>query len=328
MCRYHDDSVHCIKSYTPPRHSEGDAFIYIIYDECICTLKGSDLIPHLNNLRYNLNRTMGHSLTAASSTQALAEIVDVLMYQKFLFPARDRTTVINDAVIDSTQKPSIFDHFVEECVAHGYYARVSSTTMQSSTVVGVGVEPYLASFHAEEGYKEISLGEVAKDVIGMAYRNILGNLFGRAATPPTPSPEEPSSLLPAKELKMRSKSRFFDGKRDGHTIAIAPSGRLAVIADNLDRVVLVDTQKTTILRVWKGYRDAQCAFVPVKEKTLKGIQNLRRKAIFLVIYAPRFGCLEIWPLQYGPKVAAFTVSKSGQLAYNAHGLLGKSNRKL
>ncbi|KNC27812.1 Rab3 GTPase-activating protein regulatory subunit [Lucilia cuprina] len=320
---YHEDPVHAIKAYTPPRHSEAEAFIYIIYDQCVCTLKGSDLIPHLNSLRNNLNRTMGRSLTASISTQSLGEVADVLMYQKFVFPSRDRNTVVNDAVIDSTQVPSVFDHFVEQCVSNGYYARVSSTTMQSSTVLGVGADPYLAFYNAEEGYKAISLGEVAKDVIGMAYRNILGNFFGRAA-PSTPSPEEQPNLSPGKELKMRSKCRFFDGKRDGHTIAIAPSGRLAVVVDNLDRVMLVDTQKSAILRVWKGYRDAQCAFVPVKEKTLKGVQTSRRKALFLVIYAPRLGCLEIWPLQYGPKVAAFTVSKSGQLAYNTHGLLGLS----
>lgn len=322
MSSYHEDPVNSIKAYTPPRHSEAEAFIYIIYDQCVCTLKGSDLIPHLNNLRTNLNRTMGRSLTASSSSHSLGEVADVLMYQKFIFPSRDRETIVNDAVIDSTQIPSVFDHFVEQCVANGYYARVTSTTMQSSTVLGVGADPYLAFYHAEEGYKVISLGEVAKDVIGMAYRNILGNIFGRTA-PPTPSPEEQPNLSPAKELKMRSKCRFFDGKRDGHTVAIAPSGRLAAVVDNLDRVMLVDTQRSVILRVWKGYRDAQCAFVPVKEKTLKGVQISRRKALFLVIYAPRLGCLEIWPLQYGPKVAAFTVSKCGQLAYNTHGLLGK-----
>lgn len=279
------------------------------------------MIPHLNSLRNNLNRTRSHYLTASVSTQSLGEIVDVLMYQKFLFPKGDRDTIVNDSVIDPTQTPCVYDHFVEQCITNGYYARVSSTTMQSSTVLGVGADPYLAFYHAEEGYEATSLSEVAKDVIGMAYRNILGNIFGRTA-PPTPSPEEQPSSLPGKELKMRSKSRFFDSKRDGHTIAIAPTGRLAIVTDNLDRVMLVDTQKSVILRVWKGYRDAQCAFVPVKERTLKGVQTSRRKALFLVIYAPRLGCLEIWPLQYGPKVAAFTVTKSGQLAYNTHGLLG------
>jgi len=34
------------------------------------------------------------------------------------------------------------------------------------------------------------------------------------------------------------------------------------------------------------------------------------------------GCLDIWALQNGPKVAAFNVSKSGQLIYNNHSALG------
>lgn len=263
---------------------------------------------------------MGRSINNSSTANSIAEIADLLFYQKFTF-ATERETIINDAVIDATQIPRVFDHIVEQSVSNGFYARVTSTTMRSSTVVGVGAEPCLGFYMAEEGYKTISIGEVAKDVIGMAYRNILGNLFGRASA--TPSPEEQPSISAGKELKMRNTCQFFDGKRDGHTIALAPNGRLAVVVDSLDRILLVDTQRSVILRVWKGYRDAQCAFVPVKEKTLKGVQTSKRRTQFLVIYAPRLGCLEIWPLQYGPKVAAFTVSKNGQLAYNTHGLMGK-----
>ncbi|XP_061394474.1 rab3 GTPase-activating protein non-catalytic subunit [Musca vetustissima] len=311
---YHESPVQAIKAYTPPRHSEADAFVYIVYDHCVCILKGSDLIPHLNNLRHNLNRSVGRM-------NSIAETADLLPFQKFTFP-NERETIINDAIIDATQTPRVYDNIVDQCVSFGYHARVSSTTMKSSTVVGVGAEPCLGYYMAEEGYKAISIGEVAKDVIGMAYRNIMGNLFGRPAPPPTPSPEEQPAMGAGKELKMRTKCQFFDEKRDGNTIVIAPNGRLAAVIDSLDRVLLVDTQRSEIIRVWKGYREAQCAFVPVKEKTLKGVQTSRRKTLFLVIYAPRLGCLEIWPLQHGPKVAAFTVSKNGQLAYNTHGLLG------
>ncbi|XP_075152474.1 rab3 GTPase activating protein isoform X2 [Haematobia irritans] len=314
---YHEAPVQSIKAHTPPKHSEADAFIYMVYDSCVCILKGSDLVPHLNNLRQNLNRTVGRSNSVNSN--AFSAIADILVYQKFLFP-NEKETIINDSVIDATQIPRVFDHIVDQCVSYGLHTRVSSTTMKSSTIVAVGADPCLGYYLAEEGYKTSSIGEVAKDVIGMAYRNIMGNLFGRA--PPTPSPEEQPSVAPGKELKMRTKCKFYDAKRDGNTIAIAPNGRLAAIIDNLDRVLLVDTQRCEILRVWKGYREAQCAFVPVKEKILKGVQHSRRKTLFLVIYAPRLGCLEIWPLQHGPKVAAFTVSKYGQLAYSTHGLMG------
>ncbi|XP_059221140.1 rab3 GTPase-activating protein non-catalytic subunit isoform X1 [Stomoxys calcitrans] len=315
---YHEASVVTIKAHTPPKRSEAETFIYIVYDNCVCTLKGSDFVPHLNNLRQNLNRTAGRN-SATYSGHSNATIADLLSYQKFTFP-NGKDTIINDAVVDATQIPRVFDHIVDQCVSFGFHARVSSTTMKSSTIVGVGAEPCLGYYLAEEGYKTISFGEVAKDVIGTAYRNIMGNIFGRA--PPTPSPEEQPSQSVGKELQMRTKCRFFDAKRDGNTISIAPNGRLAVVIDNLDRVLLVDTQRCEIIRVWKGYREAQCAFVPVKEKTLKGVATSRRKTLFLVIYAPRLGCLEIWPLQHGPKVAAFTVSKNGLLAYSTHGLMG------
>ncbi|XP_037958048.1 rab3 GTPase-activating protein regulatory subunit [Teleopsis dalmanni] len=308
---FHDEPVLSAKSYSAPKHSEADSTVYIAYEQCICIIKGSELYSLLNTMRNNTNYSLGRNSKPSPETPTY-----ILQYQKFKY-MHDRGTIVNDAVIVCPQRQNTFDFFVEQCLATGYYTRLCETPVQNSLVIGVGAEPYLGFYYAEEGYKTISLGEVAKDVIGSAYKNILGNIFGRA--PAKPVEEIPS---PSKESQMRVRSKLFDGKRDGFSIVIAPNGKLAAVTDNLDRVMLVDTQKSVILRVWKGYRDAQCAFMPVKEKTLKGIQSRKRKALFLIIYAPRLGCLEIWALQNGPKIAAFTVSKSGQLAYNTHGLLG------
>jgi len=35
-------------------------------------------------------------------------------------------------------------------------------------------------------------------------------------------------------------------------------------------------------------------------------------ALFLVIYVPKQGIIEIWAMQQGPRVAKFTASKSGR----------------
>uniref|UniRef100_A0A1B0G281 Rab3 GTPase-activating protein regulatory subunit n=1 Tax=Glossina morsitans morsitans TaxID=37546 RepID=A0A1B0G281_GLOMM len=319
---FHEGPVLNVKAYSPPRGSEAEPFIYFTYESCLCFMKGLDFIPHLNNLRYNLNRTMRHNNFSSSNAEATVKISDLLTYQKLHFPLEHRT-MINDSAISAFYAPKIFDHCIDQCLNSGYYTRITENPAQSSIVLGVGNAPYLGFYSAEEGYKVISLGEVAKDVIGVAYRNIFGNIFGRS--PPTDfEAENQSSTTAAKDIQMRSKFQFFDDKRDAYSIAIAPNGRLAAVVDNLERVMLVDCQKSIILRVWKGYREAQCGFILVKEKTLKNIQTSRRKALFLVIYAPRLGCLEIWPLQRGPKVAAFTVSKNGQLIYNTHGLIGLS----
>ncbi|XP_016977703.1 rab3 GTPase-activating protein regulatory subunit [Drosophila rhopaloa] len=307
-----EDPVIGVKLESTPRHSEADSLLYIVYPRCLCFIKGQDILPTLTNCRHNVQRS---ALERGSYPTA-----DVVPFQKYKFK-QEREGVINDAAISSTQRPPTYDYIVQQSIGLGYFAKVHATPPRSSQVLAAGAEPYLGFFQAEEGYKTMSIGEVAKDVIGIAYKNLLGGIFRRAPEP-LPSPEESPLPVPTKEAPMRIRCRLYDGKRDGLTLAVAPGGRLAVVTDNLDRVMLVDTQQAIILRVWKGYRDAQCAFVPVKERSVRGIKTHKRKALFLVIYAPRLGCLDIWALQNGPKVAAFNVSKSGQLVYNNHSALG------
>uniref|UniRef100_A0A0A1WZV5 Rab3 GTPase-activating protein regulatory subunit n=1 Tax=Zeugodacus cucurbitae TaxID=28588 RepID=A0A0A1WZV5_ZEUCU len=309
---YHDDPVLCIKAYSPPRHSEADSFVYITYDECMCIIKGAEVFPLLVNLRFNFNRTYGRN--AASDMSGLPA-ADLLQFQKFKFSSKNGA-IINDAALTGSRYVTMYDHIIEQAVGIGCYAKVNTSPVQHSMVVGVGAEPYIGFYYAEEGYRTTTLGEVARGVIDLTYRSVWGKLFGQ------PEKSNDAAATPAQESLMRTRSKFYDGKRDGYTIALAPNGQLAAVTDNLDRVVLVDLQRGVLLRVWKGYRDAQCAFVPVKERSLKGVKTEHRKALFLVIYAPRLGCLEIWALQNGPRVAAFTVTKSGQLAYNTHGLMG------
>lgn len=64
------------------------------------------------------------------------------------------------------------------------------------------------------------------------------------------------------------------------------------------------------MRVWKGYRNARCAFVESTENTNR---KQRKKVLFLAIFAPRRGILEIWSLKSGPRVAVFNVDPKGRL---------------
>lgn len=142
---------------------------------------------------------------------------------------------------------------------------------------------------------------------------LMGSTPQSVETPPPPIPAELMSL------------RFgvCDYQRTGISVWLAPNNQLAAVTDNLGRIILVDCFKGIALRVWKGYRDAQCSFVKVNEKSTKiANPNDRRHAMFLIIFAPRRSCLEIWSLQRGQKIAAFTVSKYGQLIYNSHHLMG------
>lgn len=311
MC--HDSAVYGIKSLY--KRDADESILYILYDVGVCILKGDDLFPFLISKKNH----QGQNIEPAYGSKYFGELEspEMLPYQKFKYP-KDRESVINDTVVAGPVKPRTFDHIVQQSLSSGLYAKVGDFPTQSSLVLGVGTEPFLGLYYAEEGYRTISVGDVAKDVIGMVYKNVLGGFFSSKPAPKSPD-EQPAA---GKETSMRSGSRIYDGKRDGFSIWIAPGNEIAVIADNLDRVILIDCRRGVALRVWKGYRDAQCAFIKVKEKTLKGDKSERRRALFLIIYAPRLGCLEIWGMQNGPKVAAFTVSKNGQLAYTTHGLMG------
>lgn len=116
-----------------------------------------------------------------------------------------------------------------------------------------------------------------------------------------------------------------DSQRNAMNVYLAPGFQLAAVTDTLGRVILIDCARAIALRVWKGYREAQCSFIEVAEKSDKSNQKKdRRHALFLVIFAPRRSVLEIWPLQRGAKTAAFSASKFGQLIYNSYGLMGST----
>lgn len=107
---------------------------------------------------------------------------------------------------------------------------------------------------------------------------------------------------------------FYDDNRTGNRIWISPSNRLAAIADNLGRVVLVDCRQNIIVRMWKGYRDAQCSFMKVDEKLSKtSTQAKRRHAIFLAIYSPKRSTVDIWNVERGKKLAVFPAGQNGRL---------------
>jgi Rab3 GTPase-activating protein non-catalytic subunit len=62
-----------------------------------------------------------------------------------------------------------------------------------------------------------------------------------------------------------------DMPRNALSIVLAPRERdngfqLACVTDNLGRVILIDAEKGIAIRIWKGYRDAQCGFIKTNEK--------------------------------------------------------------
>lgn len=140
-------------------------------------------------------------------------------------------------------------------------------------------------------------------------------------------------------------------------ITMDPMSRFAALADNLGRVILLDVPRRQMLRMWKGYREAQCAWIwaeppqtssrtgsprgssprsslttsgsrssstpkPVESCTSSFISNLpllpglivldsQAMPLYLVIYAPRRGILEVWHTRHGGRVGIMDVGVDG-----------------
>jgi len=125
---------------------------------------------------------------------------------------------------------------------------------------------------------------------------------------------------------------FSDQHRHVQSIVLSPQSpssrtRLAALSDSLGRVSIMDVEEGEIIRVFKGYRDAQCAWlIPTNVEVTK--QSETRKfgfnVLFLLIYLPR-GILDIFPMRHGERVATLNVSSGGKLVQGCPSLGGNSS---
>lgn len=82
--------------------------------------------------------------------------------------------------------------------------------------------------------------------------------LGGGSESPQPPPEQ---KVRSESLSMRS--GLCDSQRQGATVAVSPDRRLAAVTDSLGRVAVIHVSKGHLVRLFKGYRDAQCAFIQV-----------------------------------------------------------------
>ncbi|CAH8514876.1 unnamed protein product [Schistosoma rodhaini] len=96
-------------------------------------------------------------------------------------------------------------------------------------------------------------------------------------------------------------------------VAISPDHHWLAIPDSLGRVLLVDACRERVVRMWKGYRDAEVAFLEVCDSETPYIgyrnkpNNSVRKTLCLLIHAPHLHSLELWCLIHGPRIVSWDV---------------------
>ncbi|POM60647.1 hypothetical protein PHPALM_30466, partial [Phytophthora palmivora] len=104
-----------------------------------------------------------------------------------------------------------------------------------------------------------------------------------------------------------TRSIYEDERRRCRVLVLSPTGRLAAVSDTLGRILLIDTFRMIVIRMWKGYRNAQCGW-------MQGSDGARRApGLYLVIYSAQRGIVEVWRARYGPRVFSFAVGNSAKL---------------
>eukprot|EP01083_Nonionella_stella_P289617 985584_1 len=112
--------------------------------------------------------------------------------------------------------------------------------------------------------------------------------------------EEARQLAVSEPVGLATESYLRDERRSVVSLSLSPCGALAACTDSFGRAVLVDVHALIAVRMWKGRRGAQCAW-------MQPVRDDRPLGLFLAIYLPSRGLLELWRCERGPRVGARNV---------------------
>ncbi|XP_035774523.1 rab3 GTPase-activating protein regulatory subunit-like [Anopheles albimanus] len=314
---FHQEPIQALKAQSGKHINEE---LYVMYASCTVILQGSQVFPLLRSLRQQINRY-------GAGSPKVNEAQETIACRKWSY---EKGMTIVDAVVVGPQKSCTFDHLLTASLEGGFFAKYRHAAPQNSLIVAAGSKPYVGFHYAKEGFTQPLLADVARAVASKIKSALPSWLGGGGGSSAQQQASAEPQLPPSEPLICRF--GLCDLQRNAFAVWLAPNYQLAAVADNLGRIILVDCQRGIALRIWKGYRDAQCGFVEVPEKLPKESSTAsggssrkldRRRALFLVLYAPRRSVLEVWSLRSGgPKVAAFSAAKNGQLLYNTHSQMG------
>lgn len=179
------------------------------------------------------------------------------------------------------------------------------------SLLGVGSAPVLALYFPEtDSRQQVSSRELASILFGTVATSVASNVlsFARswvpgaggganAQTAVKPEKKEEESVE-----RVRPKVAVSDGKRWASKALLDPTSTFTVTADSLGRVMLVDAANFVVVRMWKGYRDAQVAWICAPRTAPE-----HWFPFHLLIFAPWRGLLELWSVLNGDRVAALNV---------------------
>ncbi|XP_065175412.1 rab3 GTPase-activating protein non-catalytic subunit-like [Sycon ciliatum] len=283
--------------------------VLLVYENTVVALDGDSL---LKCLRTCVTRGRG------------AEQEQQLSYKKYAF--NDAGKIQGFASVGSYTRTSL--SLMREASFRNEGMSLVQGDMMTSYMASSTCPPFI-TYDAYEKMITPSLSLVAS-VVAQRLRSAVvsqlswaGSLLGVGEGAAEKEGRDPSTPVPPWR-------RIHDSGRKGRSVVISPCGRWVATTDSLGRVLQIDTTSMLVLRMWKGYRDAQCGWIAETEDLPDDVDPDEappgRIAIFLLIYAPRRGIVELWPSDGGARIGAYNVGKQCCLLYNPLSVLGQSCR--
>jgi hypothetical protein len=177
----------------------------------------------------------------------------------------------------------------------------SGNTTLTTDIITVGENPSFALFDATADESSLSSAlTAAQDAAAKLTSAVVG--YARSwwsSAPATTAAADTASGANKKERfeppsSVAMRCGVFDEPRRVQRIALSATGHLAATCDSLGRVALLDVQHLAIVKLWKGYRDAQ----------LQWLLAPAGAAQYLLVHAPRRNQIEAWRTRHSSKPVA------------------------
>ncbi|KAI4374680.1 hypothetical protein MLD38_012647 [Melastoma candidum] len=180
--------------------------------------------------------------------------------------------------------------------------------------ITTGDDAVISAFRLSEDRNTSIVGAILSKVVPATFSTIysLSKRIWRSEQSPT----EKSEVKPQPFARASPLTCLKDHPRKGEKLTLSPSGTLAAITDSLGRILLLDTRALVVVRLWKGYRDANCLFMEMLVNRNSGASSSSKHettksdySLCLAIHAPRKGIIEVWEMRTGPRVMAISCAK-------------------
>ncbi|XP_074601979.1 rab3 GTPase activating protein [Brevipalpus obovatus] len=314
--KLYNEPVTCIKvqsfssSYTSGRshHVDGEKKvdeIFVFFRSTCLIIEGFTFYQTLRSCRNYLARNIGHAFAESLSTPGVS-----LRFKKWRFKNVER---IVDADNCGLQEICTYDSLANRSMDRFSSLYVSKRSTQGNLVITSGQDPFISILRTDENDNSTILEEVTTAVVNKV-KNFIPGFLRTNNDKQGPKIEPPLEFYDSLEL--------WDRYRIGSSLTVSPSRDLIAVCDNFGRVILISLIDGVAIRMWKGYRDAQCGWIESQENPN---DVYSRKILFLCIYAPKRGILEIWRCQHGPRVEAFNVGRNCRLLYCGYSMIGMND---